>query len=96
MGRLIDEDVLIQSIKEFTSINDGYFENPQLLERVIKNQPTAYNVEKVVEQTNKIFVDELDRVLKPLPEGAEYTEEAYRVLFLNSETKNIIRNGGKE
>lgn len=48
--RLIDADVLTEHIKEFTNISEGYFENPQLLVRVIENQPTAYDVENVVEQ----------------------------------------------
>ena len=39
---LISRSALIEHIKEFTNINEGYFENPQLLSRVIESQPTAY------------------------------------------------------
>lgn len=61
------------------------------LEKII-----AYDVEKVVEEMNKLLNEELHSALKPLPDGAEYTEEAYRLLYLNTRLRGLIRNGGKE
>lgn len=56
---------------------------------------TAYDVEKVIEQTHEIFRNELHLMLKPLPDGTEYPEEAYRLLYLNDCVSGTIRNGGK-
>ena len=38
---LIKRSDLLEHIREFTSINSGYFENPELLERVIREMPAA-------------------------------------------------------
>lgn len=67
-----------------------------MLIKAFKESKPAYSVEDVIEQTHKIFADELDLVLKPLPDGTEYPEEAYRLLYLNTRLRGLIRNGGKE
>ena len=89
MGRLIDADVFKETIGTDTKIR-------KMVCELIDAQPTAYNVEKVIEQTHKIFVDELELVLKPIPDGGEYPEEAYRLLYLNKKISDAVRNGGKE
>ena len=96
MGRLIDADDLL---KEFEKKNTTYVTDLWHITGIkafIENAPTAYDVEKVIEQTHQIMCKELEIVLKPLPEGAEYTEEAYRILYLNKVVCDAIRNGGKE
>lgn len=77
---------------ETEAINNAF----TVLQKCIENQPTAYSVEDVIEQTHKIFVDELEIIEKGIPEGGEYTEEAYRLLYLNTRISDAIRNGGKE
>ena len=96
MGRLIDATRLRTEVDMM--LNDKVI-SPNtmvMMHRLIDEQPTTYDVEKVIEQTHKIFVDELDLVLKPLPDGAEYPEEAYRLLYLNDCVRDAVRNGGKE
>lgn len=77
---------------ETEAINNAF----TVLQKCIENQPTAYSVEKVVEEMNKLLNEELHSVLKPLPDGTEYPEEAYRLLYLNTRLRGLIRNGGKE
>lgn len=111
MGRLIDADLLKEKMQEGKIVIDEdvlkcdsiHSQLVYLLEKVekfieetIDDVPTAYDVKKVIEQTHKIFVDELEIIEKGIPEGGEYTEEAYRLLYLNTRISDAIRNGGKE
>lgn len=89
-GDLISRSALIEVLKK----ENAYY-NPHINEIII-NMPTAYDVEKVVEEMNKLLNEELHSVLKPLPDGKEYPEEAYRLLYLNTRLRGLIRNGGKE
>lgn len=79
---LISRSVLLNHIKEFTNINEGYFENPQLLVRVIENLPIAYDVEKVVKQLE----ENMDEYYKRMDEydedlgGYVATEQAIRIV----------------
>jgi hypothetical protein len=95
----ISRDTLIKSlVDEFCedcSKCGGHCRHDDLF-AIIDKQPTAYDVEKVVEQTHEIFRNELHIMLKPLPDGTEYPEEAYRLLYLNDCVSGTIRNGGKE
>lgn len=97
MGDLISRSALIEELRNATCTDEyGEFLLKKFAVGIVRKQQTAYNVEKVIEQTHKIFVDELDLVLKPLPDGSEYPEEAYRLLYLNKCVSDAIRNGGKE
>ena len=40
------------------------------------NIPTAYDVEEIAKQVHNIILEEVNNVLKAIPEGAEYTEDA--------------------
>lgn len=51
MSRLIDADKLIEEIKQ--EIDMRYMYSPKGFINVINNQPTAFNVDKVVEQLEK-------------------------------------------
>lgn len=64
------------------------------LKTQILNMPTAYNVEEIIEQAHQIFEEALNDVLKDIPEGAPYTEEAHRILTLNKKINEVIRSGG--
>lgn len=106
MGRLIDADAFIQELKE--EIANLYLNalkgTPRMTDDLynfidrIENQPTFYDVEKVVEQieskikmAERIMVstphDELDRIAN---ETAESFIAAYK------ETIEIVRKGGVE
>lgn len=94
-GDLISRSALMERLKEEArtgTIGSDY----NMFEYLINEQPTAYSVEKVIEQAHKIFVDELEIIEKGIPEGGEYTEEAYRLLYLNKCVSDAVRNGGKE
>lgn len=93
MGRLIDVDDLIEMIEGTEELLD--FQKDEYI-ACINACDVAYDVEKVVEEMNKLLNEELHRVLKPLPDGTEYPEEAYRLLYLNTRLRGLIRNGGKE
>lgn len=81
--RLIDANALIEHTREFTNINAGYFENPELLERVIKHQPTVYDMEKVVAELEDRFVEQNGI-------RTQYHNNAIGIAL------KIVRNGGKE
>ena len=90
---LISKSVLIERLEK-CFVNNRIHKND--LAEVIANMPNAYDVEKVVDYTHDIIYNILEKVLEPLPDGSEYTEEAYRLLYLNTRISDAIRNGGKE
>ena len=103
-GDLISRDFSVKALREYaeqkhaggeTELANGILKAVCFLEKK-ENVPTAYDVEKVVEEMNKLLNEELHSVLKPLPDGKEYPEEAYRLLYLNTRLRGLIRNGGKE
>jgi hypothetical protein len=97
MGRLIDADKMISYIDagHLRNPNELCFSENDIVE-MIKNQQTAYNVEKVVDKVQQTFENELAIALKGVAEGEEYTEEAYRIVYLNDVVKSVIHNGGEE
>ena len=97
--RLIDADALIKELEKSHKAHGQNSREESLFRRdlvIIMEQPTAYEVEKVVDYTHDIICNILEKVLEPLPDGSEYTEEAYRLLYLNTRLRGLIRNGGKE
>lgn len=84
-------------IKEGKCLCGNYeIEIAEMFIKAFYESKPAYDVEKVVEEMNKLLNEELHSVLKPLPDGKEYPEEAYRLLYLNTRLRGLIRNGGKE
>lgn len=81
---LISRSALIEHIKEFTNINEGYFENPHFLIRVIENQPTAYDVEKVIKKLEAEKENTYNRCVNGMHDAV------FKDLLVK------IRNGGKE
>ena len=75
MGRLIDTDKLLEETRkdrdyaEKNGFLDMYYERQALIDR-IKSQPTAYDVEKVVEQikilspANYVTKDDVLKIVK--------------------------------
>ena len=87
MGRLIDADKLLEETRrdrdyaEKNGFLDMYYERQVLIDR-IKAQPTAYNVDKVVEQLEKHRLNFESRGILPLV-NMDYAVE-------------VVRNGGKD
>ena len=87
MGRLIDADKLLEETRrdrDYARKNgflDMYYERQVLIDR-IKAQPTAYDVDKVVEQLEKYRLNFESRGILPLV-NMDYAVE-------------VVRNGGKE
>ena len=82
---LISRSALIEQIKGFTNVCEGYFENHNLLMDVIEKQPTAYSVEKVVAEVDDFEIRCCDCKESCNTEGC-----------LIERIKNVISNGGKE
>ena len=87
MGRLIDADKLLEETRrdrDYARKNgflDMYYERQVLIDR-IKAQPTAYDVDKVVEQLEKHRLNFESRGILPLV-NMDYAVE-------------VVRNGGKD
>ena len=87
MGRLIDADKLLEETirdRDYARKNgflDMYYERQALIDR-IEAQPTAYDLEKVVEQLQKYRLNFESRGILPLV-NMDYAVE-------------VVRNGGKE
>ena len=87
MGRLIDADKLLEETRrdrdyaEKNGFMDMYYERQTLIDR-IESQPTAYDVDKVVEQLEKHRLNFESRGILPLV-NMDYAVE-------------VVRNGGKD
>ena len=87
MGRLIDADKLLEETRrdrDYARKNgflDMYYERQVLIDR-IKAQPTAFDVDKVVEQLEKYRENFESRGILPLV-NMDYAVK-------------VVRNGGKE
>jgi hypothetical protein len=97
-GDLISKSELIEDLRKYAKECEEDMCSPNFWSaiRMVKEKPTAYSVEDVVEKTHEIIYNILEKVLEPLPDGSEYTEEAYMLLYLNTRISDAIRNGGKE
>ena len=81
--RLIDADLLKQNCKCTGGFNDNFMCVDLItLAQVIDNQPTAYDVDKVVEKLEKYRLNFEIRGILPLV-NMDYAVE-------------VVRNGGKE
>lgn len=87
MARLIDADKLLEETRrdrDYARKNgflDMYYERQVLIDR-IESQPTAYDVDKVVEQLEKHRLNFESRGILPLV-NMDYAVE-------------VVRNGGKD
>lgn len=79
MGRLIDADALLEAFTKATPYGCGTV-GIKFVDDLIKEQPTAYDVEKVVEAEEKFLVNF----------GVPKSTPVHRKII------GIIRNGGKE
>lgn len=92
MGRLIDADKLLEETRkdrdyaEKNGFLDMYYERQVLIDR-IESQPTAYDVEKVVEQLEEI------RVKKTCNKEKCDTKELCRICVVDDAIE-IVKGGG--
>ena len=77
--RLIDADILIKALVI------GQNTCGQVVIDVIHNQPTAYDVDEVVEKIREYFKKQIDKEVDKL-----------KVVDFSCEINKIIRAGGKE
>ena len=87
MSRLIDADKLIEEIKQ--EIDMRYMYSPKGFINVINNQPTAFNVDKVVEQLEKSHF----HTDATFDDDGCCNDDSEEVVNLN-EAIEIIRGGG--
>lgn len=93
MGRLIAADKLLEETRrdrdyaEKNGFTDMYYERQALIKR-INAQPTAYDLDKVIEQLGDYGNEEMDYYRNTPYEGC--IEECIRKAI------EIVRNGGKE
>ena len=82
--RLIDADKLIEKIDGYTRTNNVEFNIAcKYIIEVIKEQPTAFNVEKVVEQ-----LDEKSQLARPVGWVSPYE------IILTKDVMKIVKAGG--
>ena len=81
MSRLIDADKLLEESMEYhpLSISNGILSD-------IEYFPTAYDIDKVVEQLEKVSFVDVDE---------EYADDSQRMLFLHDAIE-IVKKGGIE
>ena len=81
MSRLIDADKLLEELREYhpLSISYGILSD-------IEYFPTAYDIDKVVEQLEKVSFVDVDE---------EYADDSQRMLFLHDAIE-IVKKGGVE
>ena len=81
MSRLIDADKLLEELREYhpLSLSSGILSD-------IEYFPTAYDIDKVVEQLEKVSFVDVDE---------EYADDSQRMLFLHDAIE-IVKKGGIE
>lgn len=93
--RLIDADKLLEETRkdrdyaEKNGFLDMYYERQALIDR-IKSQPTAYDVDKVVEELNKLDVQAIKRY-----KGGTFGDyEGTDYYIKKSDAIEIVKQGG--
>lgn len=88
MGRLIDADVLIKAIQQHMVKINSLFEEEKTVVEIIDAQPTAYDVDKVVEELacNSRFIDDIN----------EHNIKCISCVVGQKIAIDIVRKGGVE
>lgn len=103
MGRLIGEDELVEEIKSLKIVLDGKDIFPTTAKdtvlRIISEQPTAYDPDKVVEQLEErtTFLKECTKYGNKDAEQQEKsyaTMMMYEVAYLVDDLLEIVKGGG--
>ena len=83
MGRLIDADKLKDERRTLPMMNNW---GEMLISLLIDEQPTAYDIDRVIEQLEKVSFIDVDE---------EYADDGQRMLFLHDAIE-IAKKGGIE
>ena len=83
MGRLIDADKLKDERRTLPMMNNW---GEMLISLLIDEQPTAYDIDRVIEQLEKVSFIDVDE---------EYADDGQRMLFLHDAIE-IVNKGGIE
>ena len=83
MGRLIDADKLKDERRTLPMMNNW---GEMLISLLIDEQPTAYDIDRVIEQLEKVSFIDVDE---------EYANDGQRMLFLHDAIE-IVNKGGIE
>ena len=81
MGRLIDADRLKDERRTLPMMSNW---GEILISLLIDDQPTAYDIDRVIEQLGKVSFVDVDE---------EYADDGQRMLFLH-DTIEIVKKGG--
>lgn len=93
MGRLIDADALIENIKKQKSDNDVHCRMCiDAIAEMVEEQPTAYDVDAVVEQIMVLH----DEGYCPNEDGLECVLDKACSDCYREKVADIVRKGGKE
>ena len=86
----------LQPTKDTSDFIDGWCEGWNAAVDIINNQPTAYNVEKVVEQLEELEVGQ--KHCASCDQSADCKDSLSRLCVLDAKFKaiDIVRAGGKE
>lgn len=83
MGRLIDADKLKDERRTLPMMSNW---GEMLISLLIDEQPTAYDIDRVIEQLEKVSFIDVDE---------EYADDGQRMLFLHDAIE-IVKKGGIE
>lgn len=83
MGRLIDADRLKDELITLPMMSNW---GEMLISLLIDEQPTAYDIDRVIEQLEKVSFIDVDE---------EYADDGQRMLFLHDAIE-IVKKGGIE
>ena len=86
MGDLISREALLATLEQKREECEDAMVTPSFWSalRIAKEQPTAYNVEKVDKQIVEYFKEQLENV------------DGWKVVDFSHDIREIVRNGGKE
>lgn len=95
--RLIDADKLMEHLEKVIKDNPSFVDVAHIMgmQEVVKEQPTAYDVDKVVEQLELTSKTALDLAIKRIP-GFRFMAPSFRTLIdmCFEEAVRIVKAGG--
>ena len=83
MGRLIDADKLKDERRTLPMMSNW---GEMLISLLIDEQPTAYDIDRVIEQLENVSFVDIDE---------EYADDGQRMLFLHDAIEIVKRGGAK-
>lgn len=88
---LISRKSLVQNLNKFAPEHYS-----SLISDLIMKEPTAYDPDVVCNEIHKLFQKQLDDIFEKYLNREVEAGEADRILSINKEICEIVRNGGKK